>query len=164
MIFSLGISAIASDSDIFSIRAFLASSSFSNAAVSFGRAFSLRSLIGAFDFKASRASCISGVDCLMASEIDGATSDNSVARKLVRSASSPCSFANSKDFFSASVFSLFSIYCLLACSKTCSSRFLASTTRELSTLFSLSSSAANCFVLLSLFCSALFNCCSFCLS
>ena len=108
---------MASASDIFSIKAFLASSSFSRAAVSLGKAFSFRSLIGAFDFNESLASCISGVDCFMESEIDGATSDNSFARKSVRSASSPCSFASSSDFFSASVFRLFSMYCWLACLK-----------------------------------------------
>ena len=113
-IFSLGTSAIASDSEILSMSAFLASSRFSNAVTSRGSAFSLRSSIDEFSFKASLAACISGVDFFIASDIEGATSDNSSARKSVRSASSPCFFASSKDLFSASVLSLFSTYCLLA--------------------------------------------------
>ncbi len=68
LILSLGISATASDSVIFSISASLASASFSRAALSRGRAFSRRSATDLFSFNASRASCISGVDCSIASE------------------------------------------------------------------------------------------------
>ena len=59
---------MASDLVISSISASLASVSFSSAALSRGRAFSRRSATDTPSFKASRASCISGVDCSIASE------------------------------------------------------------------------------------------------